>query len=534
MKYILLMSTLLVTMNSYAQTKEKDKKEESQATKNFTACLGGGDLTMGSAVGAKEEECVGVVLAAVIGGHSGATFEKDSVSPKDKSFECKKNSQITLDWDACAASVKRYNTMVGLDTAMQMSSNVQSQLANTRIQKEVNQKAADGNLQTAALEATAEKNKADAGILQQQMLFYGTQAAALETQINVWPTKRKTVCNSRYFTKDKQQAVTKILTNMMTTYVSKVPNTAGKIDAKGVTVATFTNKGSVSVTPVNEATCNQILSQFSDSQLFPNGNARSVLVAKALEAMGKAAAAGINANGLRKNAQIADNLADQYVDDSGAALFELCTIDPANAKCKTSGTRVNQSNYTAGQLDLGGAGAGQAFNLNPNSGTADEIGNIGTPEANKVAGINSPFGEDAKEAAGLLDEAGGASYTSAGAGGGGSGGVGGGGGGGSASLGSDLQGADNENKEAEIKASKRDGGYGSASGSGFTAMGGNSDEENPLKSLFDQDGAKGGIEEDRSVASEDIDNSNSALFERISKRYAKVHGEKRIEANNLE
>jgi hypothetical protein len=64
--------------------------------------------------------------------------------------------------------------------------------------------------------------------------------------------------------------------------------------------------------------------------------------------------------------------------------------------------------------------------------------------------------------------------------------------------------------------------------------GNHSDDENPLKSLFDQEGAKGGIEEDRSIASEDIDNSNSALFEKISKKYVKVHGERRIEANNLE
>jgi hypothetical protein len=305
------------------------------------------------------------------------------------------------------------------------------------------------------------------------------------------------------------------------------------VAVNGVTV--LNAKGDLDSSAFSEASCEKILSKLSDGELFANGNARGFLQAKAIEAVGKAVAAGLNASKLKQNAEIADGLADQYTDPGGDAMFELCAVDPANVKCRSNGPRVNQGAYQAGQFDLGGGGAGQAFNLNPNAGSGEEIGNIGTTEGNKVSGISSPFGEDAKEAAGLLDQAGGASYTSAGAGSGGGGGVGGGGGGGSAALGSDLQGADKDDKEAEIKASKRDGGYGSGGGAGFAATGGGSgDEENPLKSLFDQEGAKGGIEEDRSIASEDIDSSNSALFERISKRYSKVHGEKRIEANNLE
>lgn len=536
---IMALSTTLVQENwAYGQGSASTEKPATslpaEASADVKTCLSGSSGANANI----NDKCIAMIYAAGYSGHFD-NFTTDRDGPADKSFECKRLSPLHQDWDACNKAIKTYTTMLGLDGAMQIASKVQSQMANAKLQKEVTEKAAKGNLQTAALEATADKNKSDAGILQQQMTFYGSQAAALEKQVAAWPTKIKTVCKSKNLTtakKDFIRSKTLAIQNHLTPpQGASVPDNKLKtpVVVKGVTV--LNAKGDLDSSAFSEASCEKILSILSDGELFANGNARGFLQAKAIEAVGKAVAAGLNASKLKQNAKIADGLADQYTDPGGDAMFELCAVDPANVKCRSNGPRVNQGAYQAGQFDLGGGGAGQAFNLNPNAGSGEEIGNIGTTEGNKVSGISSPFGEDAKEAAGLLDQAGGASYTSAGAGSGGGVGGGGGGGGGSAALGSDLQGADKDEKEAEIKASKRDGGYGSGGGAGFAATGGGSgDEENPLKSLFDQEGAKGGIEEDRSIASEDIDSSNSALFERISKRYSKVHGEKRIEANNLE
>ncbi|MFY7993652.1 MAG: hypothetical protein ACOVP4_10195 [Bacteriovoracaceae bacterium] len=482
--------------------------------------------------------CIAIRLAAGLSGLSGT--ETDNDSSKDKMINCKLKSPTNQDWVVCQQGIKTYNTLTGLDGAMQLSTGIQSQLAQDKIQKETMKEAQAGNLQTAALQATADQNLANAKLLEQQASFYGGQAAYLETFVATkWPSKVKTVCNAKRIAEVKNIVAKNIGDAISLAYPG---NTNGaqsqtqptKVEVAGVSFG-MSNQPNVAAS-ITEANCIKILdSGFikKSTELFPNSSARSALQNKAIESIGKAAKAGIDANRLRKNAKVAETLKDQFVDPGGDAMFDLCRIDPANVQCRGTGTRVNQPGYQAGQFNLDGGGNGQAFNLNPNAGTGEEIGNIGTGEATNIAGVTSPFADEADKASDLLDQAGGASYTSAGAGGGGGGGVGGGGGGGSAALGGDLQGAEKDDKEAEIKASKRDGGYASGGG-GFQATGSGSSDENPLQSLFDQDGAKGGIEEDRSIASEDIDNSNSALFEKISKKYAKVHGEKRIEANNLE
>lgn len=482
------------------------------------------------------QRCIAIRLASGLSGLSGV--ETDDDFSKDKMIKCKLKSPTNQDWVVCQQGIKTYNTLIGLDGAMQLSTGIQSKLAQDKIQKETMKEAQAGNLQTAALQATADQNLANAKLLEQQASFYGGQAAYLETFVATkWPSKVKTVCSSKRIAEVKgiiEQNISGAITTAYKATANGAQTQPVKVEVAGVSFG-MSNNPSVSGT-ITEANCIKILeSGFinKSTELFPNSSARSALQNKAIESIGKAAKAGIDANKLRKNAKVAETLKDQFVDPGGDAMVDLCRIDPANVQCRGTGTRVNQAGYQAGQFNLDGGGNGQAFNLNPNSGTGEEIGNIGTGEATNIAGVTSPFADEADKASDLLDQAGGASYTSAGAGGGGGGGVGGGGGGGSAALGGDLQGAEKDDKEAEIKASKRDGGYASGGG-GFQATGSGSSDENPLQSLFDQDGAKGGIEEDRSIASEDIDNSNSALFEKISKKYAKVHGEKRIEANNLE
>lgn len=524
MKLLFLMSlTLFSATNLFASEKATGKKESLKEDEEVKKCLKG-DFT------GNIDRCIAIIYAGAI---TKEGPKPDRASPADNAFECTKNSSVTQDWEACRKAIKIYTTLVGLEKAMQTTSGIQNQIAQQKIQKEVSQKAAEGNSQTAALEAVAAQNKSNAAILHQQMLFYGSQGAALEAQVKAWPTQRKTVC--------KKQADKNILNDIYKqAQVKAVPPGQNPPKYSAIAIKGGGPLGTVmsdtQILNSGEQVCNTVLKKLTDSDLFPNDTARAVLQAKAMNALSKAVAAGIDANKLKQNAEKAETLANVYNEDTADAMVELCAVDPTNVKCKTSGTRVNQAAYQAGDFNIGGNGAGQAFNLNPSTGTPEEIGNTGTVGPNNVADITSPFADEAAKSSELLDRAGGASYTSAGAGGGGGGGVGGGGGGGSAALGGDLQGADKDNKEAEIKTSKRDGGYSEAAGGGFQAMGSPShdDDENPLQSLFDQDGANGGIEEDRSIASEDIDNSNSALFEKISKKYVKVHGEKRIEANNLE
>lgn len=527
MKFLFLMSlTLFSATNLFASEKATGKKESLKEDEEVKKCLKG-DFT------GNIDRCIAIIYAGAI---TKEGPKPDRASPADNAFECTKNSSVTQDWEACRKAIKTYTTLVGLEKAMQTTSGIQNQIAQQKIQKEVSQKAAEGNLQTAALEAVAQQNKSNAAILHQQMLFYGSQGAALEAQVKAWPTQRKTVCKKQV---DKSTLTVMYKQAQENTPIQKKPDGKGGFIYSNLAVGSgptgIVMDTKFQVNSGNEV-CNTVLKKLTDSDLFPNDTARAVLQAKAMEALSKAVAAGIDANKLKQNAAKAETLANVYNEDTADAMVELCAVDPTNVKCKTSGTRVNQAAYQAGDFNIGGNGVGQAFNLNPNGATAEEIGNAGTVGPNNVADITSPFADEAAKSSELLDRAGGASYTSAGAGGGGGGGVGGGGGGGgSAALGGDLQGADKDNKEAEIKTSKRDGGYSEAAGGGFQAMGSPShDDENPLQSLFDQEGAKGGIEEDRSIASEDIDNSNSALFEKISKKYVKVHGEKRIEANNLE
>jgi hypothetical protein len=107
-------------------------------------------------------------------------------------------------------------------------------------------------------------------------------------------------------------------------------------------------------------------------------------------------------------------------------------------------------------------------------------------------------------------------------------------GGGSASVGSDLSGVDKDaNKEASIKAKEISGNYASGGGGGYKGVSGGKDDANPFSNLFDAK-SDGGIEEDRSIASDDPNSASSGLFQKISKRYSQVQADKRIEANNLE
>jgi hypothetical protein len=222
-------------------------------------------------------------------------------------------------------------------------------------------------------------------------------------------------------------------------------------------------------------------------------------------------------------------------------MLELCEFNPADPACVKRGNRVAGSRESAnGTLSFDADDGVNSFNLNPASETFGEAGSeTNLPDdKNNVAAINSPFKDAAQEAKGILNPADQAVVQATGGAGGGGGGGGGagGGGGGSASLGGDLKGAQKETSgDPQVKTNKVSGTYSASGGGGYKGVGkSKEDSGNPFSSLFDQKGSEGGVEEDRTIASGDIDGKASGLFEKISSRYSKIKADKRIEAQNLE
>jgi hypothetical protein len=291
-------------------------------------------------------------------------------------------------------------------------------------------------------------------------------------------------------------------------------------------------------TDSTDAKCEVTVNKFKKT-ILANEGAKSALAAAIMKYTAKATAAGIS---IDKNmqAQAALGKMKKQYEDSPDMMLELCEYNPADPACTQRGPRVSGSGAMAnGGLSFGGDGSSNSFDMNPAGATFGDAGEATNlaDDKNQVAGINSPFKDAANEAKGILSPASEAQVqATGGAGGGGSGGGGGGGGGGSASLGGDLKGAQNEpSGDPQVKAGKVSGSYAAAGGGGYKGIGkGKEDKSNPFSSLFDQKGSAGGVEEDRTIASGDIDGKASGLFEKISSRYSKIKADKRIEAQNLE
>lgn len=527
---------LVTSLLLFASTSLEAKDGKDEADSQIKDCISGNAIPKNDI-----PRCVGLIYASGISGLKYETSKSDKES-KDKAYKCVKESPANLDWDFCKSSLTLYNGLVIAEGAMSIATQLKTNSNNKNIQESVNQKALTGSIQTAAIEGQKEKLESDAKILTSQMTFYGGQAALLTTQITSWPgsvDRVKSLCEKRFTAASAE--INRRLGEL------KVSNPDGKLNQIKVGKSVFTvapkpNEATtempVVAPPATLASCSEIITEvLTEDELLPNKSAKGVVTAKALEATGKAAAAGIDASKARAAAKQLEQVAGQLnnTDNSSPAIIELCRVEPTNPRCMASGARTNISSYQPGQFNMDGGGGGQAFNPNPEA-TDGVLGNEGVATDGKtIADITSPFSDEADKASKMLDQAGGAAY---GPGGGSAGGGvgGGGGGGGSASLGSDLKGADKDNKEAEIDVKKTVASYGGGGGggAGYKAMGGSDKDENPLQSLFDGEGAKGGIEEDRSIASEGIDDKNSALFEKISKKYEKVAGEKRIEASNVE
>lgn len=436
--------------------------------------------------------------------------DTDIKTSQDKKITCVKRSGITADWQSCTSAVSMYDTILVAEAAMQVFQGVQTNKVQTQAQNDFDQRSRAGDGQNAAFDAqTASVNSAKA-LNEQQAAAYAAAVAALYSKIQSWIKETPEAFSQK---------------GCGATVAVKAP-----ADPQ---LKLYQDKDSVP-RPSGTACVPHAQQALSDHRafVFANSQAKGQLTTQAMMFAAKAIAAGIKASQLGNIAKRVEEAKQQTENEFDAPTFERCQVDPTNPACAGPVTRTNGSG-----LQEGGFGFGDSFGNNAFTpiGEEEKLGDIAPlplPGEDSVAGVSNPFVDDAKAASGILDPAGAASVQPGAAGGGGGGGGASAPGGGSASLGNDTPGADDSKKENDIKANKADGKYNLAGGGAFQAIKPLSNE-NPFANLFD--GKSGGkLEEDRSIASGDIDGQDSGLFSKISKRYGQVQADKRIEAKNLE
>ncbi len=421
-------------------------------------------------------------LAVAVSGNFEAVDPKESVKESmDKTIKCTRPASYTVDFDSCEKALAHYNSVVNGEAALNVAQQIQTDLKNKKIQAEATQRAQQGAVQDGMFDAAIESNKHQKGMQEQKMYAYGMAVAALTRAYMIIPGKSQAVKSCQ----GCEQAEKTVQNNERTILANQNAKSA-----IGVAVATYT---------------------------------------------AKAIAAGLSMKQFKTKADKIAEAKKPFAEEGDDIMMERCAFNPTDPACSKPGNRVAGQSFSGGDFGVDGSG-NNAFNMNPEGDNLVEVGAETDLAGNDgVAGINSPFADEAKNAQKILDPAAAAQMqASGGAAGGGSGGGAGGGGGGGASLGSDLAGADKDgDKEASIKTNKVSGVYGAAGGGGYKGIGKGKEDANPFSSLFDAKSG-GGIEEDRSIASGDIDGAASGLFQKISKRYGQIQADKRVETKNLE
>lgn len=478
-----------------ARAEEEAKKQREMGAKNidtgniYEDCNKVEELSKDAATGEsvkatpKYKECIDLkkITAAIGEGNFAPVNAKDTIEQSlDKTISCKKTHSYTFDYDKCVSAIAAYNFVVNAESAMNLTQTVRTQNKNKNIQAEASKQVATGDTQTAALDSAIESNKHQKQMQQEKAAAYAMAVAALVNAYRMIPT------------------------------ASDAANACGG-KACEKTVKVHEKKG-----------------------ILANQSAKAALVMAISTFTAKGIAAGIAMKSYDNAAQQIAKAKAPYEEEGDDLMMDRCAFNPTDPLCLKAGNRVAGTQYRGGEFTLGGDGASNAFNMTPESDLTPEFGAETNLDDETVASMNSPFVDDAKEAKDILNPAGAAQMQAGGPGAGGGGGAGGGMGGGGASLGSDLAGAEKDaNKEASIKANKVSGNYNSAGGGGYAGIRKGKEDANPFASLFDAK-SNGGIEEDRSIASGDIDGEASGLFQKISKRYGQIQADKRIEANNLE
>jgi hypothetical protein len=403
---------------------------------------------------------------------------------------CRERTSFTQDFDECEKAIRYYNAVFVAEKAMSLEQTIRTDLKNQSIQKKAQSEIANGASQTSIFDAAAASNNHQKAIQQEKMVAYSAAVAALVAAHQSIPTIDK-----------------------------------------------ITEQVCSEVAPDLKQNCPQIIAR-NKGGIAANGEAKSALLMAIMEFTAKGAAAGI-AMGQYGNAAKQIQAAKSTITDQRQDLMmDPCVLNPTDPACAKTRERISGQSISSGEFGTSDMGGTNTFTLGGESEVTPVMGNETRINDNApVAGINSPFVDDAKVAKGILEPAAAANMQPTGGAGNGSGGGSGGGGlgGGGASLGSDINGSNKDgDKEAQIKTNKISATYSQGSGGGYRSSGKSKDDTNRFASLFDSKGSIGGVEEDRSIASGDIDGSASGLFQKISKRYNKIQADKRIEAKNLE
>lgn len=399
---------------------------------------------------------------------------------------CKRLAGYTMDYDSCESTARVYNHLLVASMVLEQQAEVRASSGQNKISQEAQSKAQSGDFQGASLEASKSNSSLMKQLNQEKAAAYAAAVAALGAKVAGWVDNAKDAC---------------------------------KGDANCIKNA-------------------EIVTKSYTREAFANKDQKQVFILALAEYTAKGLAAGIEASKYKKSEETVAKIQDSYEEEQLDVQLDKCVLNPTAKECLGPGTRVSgqSASVGSGEFSLGGNGT-NSFDMGSNTDQFGEMGEAATIESQQVAAINSPFEAEAKEANDILDKAAAASPGSGGgAAGGGGGGGGMGGGGARASLGNDTQTPDAQgDKEADIKAKKASGGYAAkGGGSGFSAVKSGKEDSNPFSSLFDQKGSGGGLEEDRTIASEGIDKKSSVLFQKISKKYSEMHSLKRIQANNLE
>lgn len=422
----------------------------------------------------------------------------------DGKIVCHQPGGFTTDYASCKKVSLLYDAVLiaeqGMIAAQKLTVDSSNAKANATVTKEI----AAGNGQNAAIDATIARNELNAKLFKTQAIAYSSAVGALTASIALWKTKKGFVkaCNE---VDDK--AFLEIEKNMLENY---------KVVFK-------------------KSDCEGLLNSRKESEdVFANNAAKNQFLA-AVGAFAMKAADAYKRAGM--NEFVADKLKkDTLTEDQTATVLDPCMNSTA-AECANNG---GQGSFSTGSFQGNnvefGSGSSNGINFGDGTGIGDIAADAPNGPTDSVADVISPFEDQAKAANGILNPAS-AATTQAGGGNspGGGGGAGGGGGGGSASLGDDLAGATADgNKDPDISTNKLSGKYKGGKAGGFQAVAksGSKDEVNPFASLFDSKGDGGGIEEDRSIASDS--GEGSGLFQKISKKYGQIQQEKRIEGQNLE
>jgi hypothetical protein len=430
------------------------------------------------------------------------------VTTMDGKIPCRQDGGYTMDYKDCKRVMNLYNSVVLAEQAMFATQKIILNESNIKQQKDIAAATAKGDLQYGAIEAVIARNDINAKMYKTQAATYSGAVTALSGGLVAWGGKKS-------------------LAKMCKKKINEIsPIVATDIYYKGKEAAaeTFTYSA-----------CEKIANAYKEKQsVFANENSKARFIAelatytqKALEAM---RLAGLSEKEGKRDPTKIGNADEETI------AFDPCLGMNPPPECKEKGPRnITPGSFGAGATQFGGGGgANQDFNFDPEgiSGLTDETAATGT-DGEKIADIGSPFEAAAREANGILDPAGKAVVSPGGGNqGGGAGGGPGGGGGGSASLSDDPGAEDEASGDPEIKTNKISGKY-KAGGGGFGSVGkGGKDDANPFASMFDAKGESGGIEEDRSIASDS--GEGSGLFHKISKKYGQVHQEKRLDSQNLE